>query len=515
MDSLQVLIIAAMLSNYYPPHNEYYLSQVFTKQLAGLKVDRQIPLYQLFVFTNIIFATVFVIWGKEKLKNQQWMRGLVSYTIIQALLVAVQLFAVFKIVVYHSPAWAMHLLDIGLGLGVVTRVFWIEVSKAGVIIYENLSLGQAKPRMTRNFDVLAMFCIVGLLYVPDIDKVFSRVFIWGRFFDWDRYLVGPGWAWLNGAGLNRDVLSPWGTVAPSLIAGLSKLTGGFDYSHIMACCMALVIIYMLACYAFLRLWLGSALLSLGGVLLVIKLQLFNASTAPLIWIFPQKTCLRYLPDIFVLTALVQFGKKNNINWLWAACVGAGISLGYMLDTGFALLTAFYFYLIFLLLKFKLPKFSIIRLFMAPWLVALGLIGLVQGAGIADPHFWQNTFEPADHLVRGLGTIPFYDCLKGLQFFGFVMSFIIPGVYLITVLSISTLCYFDKIRRIHILAAVISIYGLGLYPYHLWRSSLDNFYAVGVPFVLVLCFWLKHAADLVSPFGRTMILTAWLLFTGER
>jgi hypothetical protein len=362
----------------------------------------------------------------------------------------------------------------------------------------------------RTVDAMALFIIAAMLYVPDLDKAFSRVFVYGRFLDWDKYLVGPGWAYLNGASLNRDALSPWGAIAPSLIAGLSKLTGGFDYIHVMACCMGLVIIYFLACYFFLRLWLGSALMALGGVLLAIKLQLFNASTSPLVWLYPQKTCLRYLPDLFVLFALVQFSRKNNSRWLWAASAGVGISLGYMADTGFALMIAFYGYLIFLLLKSKLPKPLLAKLFLTPWLAALGLTGLAQGAGIFDPNFWQNTFEPAFRLSRGLGTVPFYDCLRSLQFFGFVMAFIIPGVYVMTILITGTLCYFDRIRREHILAAVISIYGLGLYQYYLWQSSLDNYYAVGVPFVLVICFWMKHMLDFTSPFGRRMILIAWVV-----
>jgi hypothetical protein len=514
VESLQVLIIAAMLSNQFPCHSEPIISQSFSTWSANLKIDRQLQLYQLFVLTNIILAAAFVSWGYKNLKSQLWIKSVAAYTITQAFLVAIQLFAVFKIVVYKSPHWAMYLLDIGLGSAIVTKIFWPEVSGGLKDIYGRLrSNALPKPLVMRSFEALALFIILGLLCVPDLGKAFSRVFLWGRFLDWDRYLVGPGWAYLNGAHLNADALSPWGAVAPSLIAGLSKLFGGFDYIHIMACCMALVIIYLLGSYLFLRFWLGSVLLGLGGLLLIIKLQLFNASAAPLIWLYPQKTCLRYLPDLFVLTALVKFSQKNNGQWLWAACIGTGISLGYMIDTGFALLMAFYSYLIFLLIKSDLPKFVLVRFFVLPWLVALGLLGLVQGAGIADPHFWENTFEPAFRLSRGIGTIPFYDCLRSLQFFAFVMAFIIPGLYVMTILIIGALCYFDKIRRTHILAAVISIYGLGLYPYYLWRSSLDNYYAVGVPFVLVLCFWIKHSVDFVSPSARRMILIAWVVLNG--
>jgi len=511
VESLQVLIIATMLSNHFPRHNAYLMSQAFTMDLPNLKGDRQLQLYELFVLTNIILAAAFVVWGRIKLNSQSWVVGLFVFTMTQSVLIAVQLFAVFKMAVYQSPSWAVYLLDIGLGAGILSRLFWPEISGKVKNVYSNFSLFSPKPWVMRSIDTFAIFMIIGMLYVPDLGKVVSRTFVWGRFLDWDRYLVGPGWAYLNGAGLNGDALSPWGAVAPALIASLSKITGGFEYAHIMACCMTLVIIYMLATYCFLQRWLGSALIALGGVLLIIKLQLFNASAAPLIWVYPQKTCLRYLPDLFVLMALVQFSQKNNWKWLWAACVGVGISLGYMLDTGFALLIAFYAYLIFLFIKSKLPKFIWVRLVLTPWLVALGLIGLFRGSGIADLNFWQNTFEPAFLLSRGLGAIPFYDCLRNLQFFAFVMAFIIPGIYVMTVLSVGTLCLFDKIRRIHILAVVISIYGLGLYQYHLWQSSLDNYYAVGVPFVLVFCFWIKHLLDFVSPLARRLILMAWVVF----
>ena len=55
---------------------------------------------------------------------------------------------------------------------------------------------------------------------------------------------------------------------------------------------------------------------------------------------------------------------------------------------------------------------------------------------------------------------------------------------------------SKIRFEHIFAAVLCVYGLGLYHYFIHRSGVTSYYAVCVPLVLVICFWLS------KPLGQT-------------
>ena len=88
-----------------------------------------------------------------------------------------------------------------------------------------------------------------------------------------------------------------------------------------------------------------------------------------------------------------------------------------------------------------------------------------------------------------------------------MGFIIPVVYVWTLVHTGTLCFFRKSDWPHIVIAVICVYGLGLYHYFIHRSGVSSYYAVCVPLVMVICFWLK---PLFSSPGRAAVLAGSIL-----
>ncbi len=441
VESLQILIIGALISNYFPPSIEGSIAQSFAKAIPALKPDRQILLYRLFVLTNIVLAVGFWTVFRRNIKDPQWMRGLFMYTGVQAAVTALSVFACFKIIVHQSPPWAWHMLLVSLGAGGVCRLFWPELRRVLEHVYARWLDRDVAVGLSRSADAGVALLIAGCIYAPQLAMF--------------KFVMGVG------------------------------------------------ILYFIACYFFLRVWLNNTLLACAGVLLAIKLHLFNAGIAPVVWLYPPKTFLRYLWDVTVWWAIAKHVQSADRRFLWLAGACAGTALMYVLDTGLVLLAAFYLYLIFYRTLAPGPHVRMKMFFVAPVAVA-GLLWFVHG-------------KPAITFFAWPAALPFYDCLKGSQFFAFVMAFIIPLVYVSTILSVATLCYLKQVHWRNILAVVVSAYGLGLYQYFVWHSALDNYYSVGIPFVFVLCFWFQRLLSLgqlrirrlVSAFAVALALLALL------
>src|SRR6185503_5323003 len=103
--------------------------------------------------------------------------------------------------------------------------------------------------------------------------------------------------------------------------------------------------------------------------------------------------------------------------------------------------------------------------------------------------------------NGAGTIPMYDSLFTQSFLDCLMGFLIPLVYIFTMLFVGTLFYLRKIRPEHLFVVVLCVYGLGIYHYYVSRSSITNFYVVGLPFVWVVCYWIHVLWRNVKPEAR--------------
>ena len=121
--------------------------------------------------------------------------------------------------------------------------------------------------------------------------------------------------------------------------------------------------------------------------------------------------------------------------------------------------------------------------------AIGILFLVQPKAVASVQFWHNAFEHVSLFVQGWGALPITDGLKDKQFFAFVVGFIIPVVYVTTLIYQSTLVILRKIDFENIFSAMLCVYGLGLYHYFIHRSGVTSYYAVCIPLVLVICFWI--------------------------
>ena len=381
----------------------------------------------------------------------------------------------------------------------MSRVFWPEIRIWVPRFWGRLIGSENQSLFVRILDVVFPLFVTSLIFVPDLTKVLARMFVRDQFYHLDSFLMAPGWAHLSGVVLNKDVTSEYSVVMPIAVSHLAQWIGGFNYHNVVVILIGVSIAYFIGLYFFLRRWLGSALIAAFGTLLAIKLQMFHWGVSPLVWQFPSATVIRYVFDLPVLWLLWQHCRTGQRNYLWAAACVCGVSWAYMFDTGVYLVFAFYVYLLSSLfiseegwksVKNLKTLGSWAGLFAFPFFVGFLILFCFQGPSVLSREFWGNAGEFAGLFLRGWGSLPMYDGLKDRQFFAFVMGFVIPVVYIGTMIFVGTLCFLRQIDRKNIFAVVVCVYGLGLYHYFINRSAVSSYYAVGIPFVAVICYWFQ-------------------------
>jgi hypothetical protein len=282
--------------------------------------------------------------------------------------------------------------------------------------------------------------------------------------------------------------------------------------------MAMVIIYYGLLYAFLRVWLRSILLAVAVLAIAVKLQMFHTGISPLIWIFPQDTPIRHWLDLPVLWCLWQHSRCSERKYLVWAGLGIGAALAWALSTGLCLLAAFWGYMIFLTMiteyrSLMLSVFKEVRRTFFYSILPLAAMGsilfLVQGSVVFQAQFWNNMIEPLRLFLHGVGTLSFYTCLYDRHFFAFIAGFVIPVIYVWTLIIIASSAYSKKSPREDLFLVPLCVYGLSLYTHYLAHASISHYYAVGIPVVMVAGFWLSKMMPWFSATKRlrTLLLLA--------
>jgi len=93
-----------------------------------------------------------------------------------------------------------------------------------------------------------------------------------------------------------------------------------------------------------------------------------------------------------------------------------------------------------------------------------------------------------------------------------MGFMIPVVYVGTLLYSLGMFLFRQSRQ-HLFMTLICVYGLGLYHYFIHRSGVNSYYAIVVPLIFVLLFWLQALLGCFKGHWPRLIKTllcAWAL-----
>lgn len=513
IEALQVLIIIVLIFSFIPIPVPVFVQKLFPISLYDVHLERETFFYHAWIAAGLGLQGVLLYINRRRLSEENMQQGLCPYICTMAGLVIVQIFAVFKIFLWNDPWWARDLLYAMIGLGILARIFWPEIRRSIPKIKERLAAPLIPWWGYLLMDAGGILILIVLIFVPRMDDVLARMFSYDKFYHLDSFIMSPAWAHHHGLVLNKDVTSEYSLITPLVFDGLMKLAGGFTYAHAVGIMISLCAVYYFLLYGLWRYWTGSFLLSFMAVVLSIKLQFFHWGVVPLIWIYPSATPLRFLPDVFFLFFILRFTQTLSPRRLLAAAVVSGLGLIWTMDIGiymYAVLLIAAAALVYLQGTKFLGKAAAVVL--VPWCVAGGVLAIFYGQLIWESSFWQNTFEFASLFLQGWGALPITEGLKDKQFFAFCMGFMIPVFYTGTLLYSMGTFIFRKSRP-HLFLVLICVYGLGLYHYFIHRSGVNSFYAVVVPLIFVLLFWLQALLGCFKGYwqnGLKIILCVWAL-----
>jgi hypothetical protein len=512
-EALQILIIVAFIFSFIPIPVPDFVQKLFPLSLYDVRLERESFLYHIWIAAGLGLQAVLMLLHRKRLDEAQLWRPVVHYACFMAGLIVIQIFAVFKIFLWGNPWWARDLLYVFLGLGILARIFWPEFRRLMTGFWNQPSTQKIPPWGYCLMDAGVMFILAVLVFTPDLSEVLARMFSYDKFYHLDGFVLSPAWAHHQGLVLNKDVTSEYSLVMPIVFDSLLTWMGGFSYAHAVGLMIALSAIYYFLLYGFWRYWSGSFGLAVFAFILSIKLQFFHWGVVPLIWIYPNATPVRFLPDIFFLFFLLRFTQGLDLRWLTAAAFASGIGLVWTMDVGVYMFGTFLVAVasgVYLKGIKILPK--AVALILMPWGIALGILFIFYGSLALQGQFWHNTFEFMSLFMQGWGALPITEGLKDKQFFAFCMGFLIPIVYTGTLLYSSGMFLFRQSRP-HWWMVLICIYGLGLYHYFIHRSGVTSYYAVVIPFIFVVLFWLQAVLGQIQENWQKAIklfLCAWAL-----
>lgn len=519
--SLQIVIVLAVIVSFIPIKLNSFVYTILPLYLDQVRPHRQLELYMAFIGFGIMAQIGGMIFLKKQLEDHGLAKALWPFVLMQAVWVLIESSAAFKIFVFGSPPWAKWLLYLSILGWLLNTIFWPEFKRYQKITLDWLLQPANAIRASRWFDGIIVIGVLILLWPTDITKLLAHIFVWDNCFHLDYFVMSPGWAYLHGVAIDVDVNSNYNVLIPAFLSTIAKYAGGFNYENVLRWIIIGTLTYYVAVWAFLRGWLKSSLLAAFGLLLAVKLQMFHWGVLPVLWRFPSATPVRYLFDLLPLFFVYKHSISGREKYLWLAAAASGLMMAYMMEVGIYLTIAFDAYLLMILtLPQMRGKFfsgledtgKILGLVVMPFVAAFMLLGMVEGQGVWTKEFWVNNTDYARLFLHGFQSLHIWDGLKDRQFFAFAMAFIIPTVYVLTIMIVGSLLYLNQTEALQMLVVYICVYGLGMYHYFIYRSAVTSYDVVSIPFVLVVCFWIQQILKPISLLWRRIILSLLVLLT---
>ena len=499
IEGLFILIIAGWISSLIPL--EAKLDGLFSQYHQFVHPERDTSIYRIFVVSAVVIYCCLLVFFHKRLSEPGLASRLKRYWIVQGCLLGFICLTIFKIFVYAAPPLAVNLLRGLIVVAFISKACWrwfdrLLLSADRWLIHLD---GKGKWIILAHGAVCLSLFIA--LYVPDVSCVIAKLYSGDGFHHFDAFVMAPAWAAFKGSVLNVDHYSQYGLGMPNMIAALSRFVGGFSYESVLRVLVLLVVIYFILVYAFLHLWLRNTAVAVAGVLLAVRCQMFFMNADELIWQFPMITVVRYFFDIIFFILVCLHLRTTNRTLIAASGLVCGLALFYISGTGIYLLAAYYAYVFFVFfmphtrpLIYRTAKdiLFIVLLFMIPLAAGLLFIFWETGPAVLTGEFWKNSTEMIRFATQGLHAIPVMDILKNKSFFNFFMALAVLLTYLFTLIFVTGLHWFGRLNRESLVAAVLSVYGLCSYHYFVLRSTPGAYFAVSVPFVLILAFWAREA-----------------------
>ncbi len=331
--------------------------------------------------------------------------------------------------------------------------------------------------------------VVLLLYVPDYRAMAGRFLTAEQFHHWNFFAVMPAHAYLSGLTPALESYSQYGVGLPVIIGNVCRGLGDFSYATVVWVGMTYGVLYFVALYALLWVWLREWQWSVAGIAFAVLLQQFCGLSRPMVlWQYPSSTVLRSPFDVWLLLVLAWHLRRRA----WAALAVGGLLVALAMfwetDTGLYLAGGYFAYCAFWgvddLITRGWSRVTAYRYLAAPAIVPLVFFLLLWwsvGQAIFTVLFWTRFFEPLRLFHAGFGMLPMPPLRVAT-----LHLFLTPAVYVFAcVLALAAALRLSPPpwREGYLLGAV-GVYGLGVYHQYVGRSHPWNWFHVSVPLVIV-------------------------------
>ena len=338
--AIELLIVTVLISNAFPPELTSLVKYSFLlREQNHITPKRDLELYMFFWFLCFAIYAGLLLLSRKRAHKTQWLQGLNNMTYAQAFWVVVELYAVIKMIIFHSPLWAQTILYFSLAASFLNKIFWPECS-----IFVKKVWPSAKQWVSSAFagwrgPFLAVLILFGVIYIPNPQAVVAQLYIGDQFHNWDISCMGSVWSLFKGLLPDVDVYSQYGFGVPVLMTGIMKLLGGFDYVNALKGLVWLGIFYYVGWFFILRRWFYSGLLAFAAIIFGIKVQMFSTGVMPTVWNTMAESILRFFFDVLFFAFLYKHVTTQRKSFLWMAAGIAGLGLYYMVSTGSSLVFA--------------------------------------------------------------------------------------------------------------------------------------------------------------------------------
>lgn len=131
LEALQLLIIIVFVAGFFKIDTTT-LTHIFTSRFAEVHVEREAEFFRLFIISAFFIQGAMLWFLRRKLDRQEvrgWLRFLIGLNIFW---ITVQLFFVFKMIIYQSPQWASISFNATMALAIISKVFAFEIRNSTI-----------------------------------------------------------------------------------------------------------------------------------------------------------------------------------------------------------------------------------------------------------------------------------------------------------------------------------------------------------------------------------------------
>jgi hypothetical protein len=142
----------------------------------------------------------------------------------------------------------------------------------------------------------------------------------------------------------------------------------------------------------------------------------------------------------------------------------------------------------------------------PFIVAAALLYTTHEKLIWSAAFWKTHFGFIQYYLSGYGVGAIYSSLRDKLFLQSGMGFVMPLLYVLSLIVVGGRLYFRKIEYSTVMIIFLAVYGLGAYHYYVSLSYWTSYYMIGLPGIFLGMFWLhRFALTLTDTGGRRAVL----------